>query len=273
MNRYISFILAISSLLLIPLHISAAPVPPPLKVQTTLPWITSMSKFIVGTTVQIVPIAVWNESGALKNLRKPDHNIPVISLDPRDSLTLGIKPEGKNVFLLYNNLPVRDAKRGMLPYDPSVLPFVSQRLLIVISELSPDNYAFYQRRLAEFQSRMESTLEVGRSLIKNVNLLDLTGAVSPWLQSASDNAVRPPDDLWMSCTGGTRLDELKLAIEEANKRGWWIVLDAWTPAPIRGAVGAKHKSIHIASPTAPDYDFFTYLHDIYLKIWTATAKK
>lgn len=232
-----------------------------------------MSRFIVGTTIQIVPLTVWTDSGTLKNLRKLDPNMPVISLDPRDASTHGIKSDAKNLFLLYKNLPVRDMKRGALPYDPSVLPFMSQRLLTVISELAPDNYPFYQRRLAEFQSRMESTIEVGRSLVKSVKLLDLTGAASPWIQAAVEAAVRPPDNIWASWTGGVRMDELKLAIDEANRRGWWIVLDAWTPAPIRAAVMGVHKNIHIDSPTTADYDFFTYLHDIYLKIWSATTRK
>ncbi len=73
-----------------------------------------------------------------------------------------------------------------------------------------------------------------------------------------------------------RMNELRLAATEAEQRGWRIVLDAWTPAPVRqeivsGAHARKH--IFIKQPEGPDYDFFTYLHDIYLEIWNTAVRK
>ena len=232
-----------------------------------------MARFIAGTTIRIQPLTSWTETGTLRTLRKLERDAVVIALDPKDAAAHNIPADNPNLHLLYNNFPVRDIQRGALSFDPSVLPFMSQRMLIVISELEPENYSFYQRRLAEFQSRLESTLEVGRSLIKDAKLLDLTGSVGPWIHAATANTVRPPDDRWGAWMGGTRINELKLATSEAKRRGWWIVLDAWTPAPVRREVMGLHKNIFIKQPDRPDYDFFTYLHDIYLEIWNTAVRK
>jgi hypothetical protein len=245
---------------------------PVITIQTTLPWLGSMARFIVGSTINIQQVASWTDAGALKTPRRIPRNIPTIALDPADAAAFGFDIKSDDVRLLYENLPVAGAGRDLIPYDPSILPFLSQRMLIVLSQLSPDNYSFYQRRLAEFQSRLESTLEVGRSLIGDVRILDLTGAISPWIKAATDGAVRPPDDLWRAWSGSTRTPELAMAIDEAKKRDWWVLHDAWTPPPIRSRTASAPKSMTIAPPPA-DYEFFTHLHDIYLEIWTSSARR
>ncbi len=58
-----------------------------------------------------------------------------------------------------------------------------------------------------------------------------------------------------------------------RRRGWKIVLDAWTPAAVRNAVPETDRFIFIEQPKEPNYDFFTYLHDIYLEIWNTTIRK
>lgn len=242
-------------------------------VHTTLPWITSIARFIAVSTIRIQPLTTWTETGTLRTVRKPERGAVIIALDPKDAAAHGIRNDSPNLRLLYHNFPVRDIQRGALSFDPSVLPFMSQRMLIVISALEPENYSFYQRRLAEFQSRLESTLEVGRSLISDVKLLDLTGSVGPWIHAATANTVRPPQDLWGAWMGGMRMNELKLAANEAEQRGWQIVLDAWTPAPVRREIMGVHKNIFIKQPEEPNYDFFTYLHDIYLEIWNTAVRK
>jgi hypothetical protein len=227
-----------------------------------------MARFIVGTTMKIQPASSWAQNGALRNSRKPPGDATVIALDPLDAARLNLKPGQKGLYLLYDNLPIAGKDRGALPFNPSALPFLSQRMLIVLCKLEPEYYSFYQRRLAEFQSRLESAVEVGRSLIGDVPLLDLSGSTGPWISAAAKKTVRPPDDLWTAWSGSTRTPELTLTVQEAESRGWWTVTDAWTPAPIKSrATGSRTLSI---PPPAPDYDFFTYLHDIYLQIWTAS---
>ena len=241
-------------------------------VYTTLPWITSMARFIVGSTLNIRPLSSWTEAGTLRNARRvPDDGV-LIALDPSDARRYNISPDRKGLYLLYENMPLPDGQRTSLAFDASALPFLSQRLLIVLSSLLPENYSFYQRRLAEFQSRMESTLEVGRSQLQGMEILDLSGAASPWVRAAAFEAVRPPEYLWTAWTKGEHLRELSLAIDEAYRRKWWIVTDAWTPRHIQDAASGVSKKIYIAPPSE-DQDFFAYLHDIYLQMWNLLEKR
>jgi hypothetical protein len=231
-----------------------------------------MARFIVGSTMKIQPVATWNASGVLRTARKLPQNATVIALDPIDALKFGISKGQEGLYLLYDNLPIEEPQRGAISFNPSILPFLSQRLLIVLCKLSPDNYSFYQRRVAEFQSRLESAVEVGRSLVQDTHILDLSSSVSPWVRSSMPNAVRPPDELWSAWSSGNRISDLELAAKEAEKRNWWILLDAWTPAPIRTRVSGLPMSILIGPPEA-DYDFFAYLHNIYLQIWSRAVEK
>lgn len=241
-----------------------------LSVCTTQPWITSIARFLAGTTLKVIPLSSWTENGGLRRTRaKAD--APVIVLDPKDARAFGIDTSAQNVYTLYESFPVRDIARGTITFDPSVLPFMSQRLLIAISEIDMENYPFHQRRLAEFQSRLESTLEIGRSLIGGLKILDLTGSIGPWIGAAADT-VRPPDDLREAWIGSTRTNELRLALTEAHARSWWIVTDPWTPPVVRKIVANEPRLIHISAPTDAEYDFFDYLHDIYLKIWSSVTQ-
>jgi hypothetical protein len=266
--RYASrFLAVVCVVVMLDFPARAADVP---SVYASQPWLGAMASFIVGTTMKVRSASTWDSSGALR-ARKIPQNSTAIALDPLDAARFNLDRNQKELHVLYDNLPIENTRRGPLPFDPSVLPFLSQRLLIVLCELSPDNYSFYQRRLAEFQSRLESTVEVGRSLIHDIPVLDLTGAVSPWVMAACGKAVRPPESLWNSWIGNTRTPDLVLAVKEAENRGWWILMDAWTPAPVRTRVFSQR--IVLISPPGSDYDFFPYLHDIYLQIWSTAAAK
>ncbi|MDR1019719.1 MAG: hypothetical protein LBL73_03090 [Synergistaceae bacterium] len=276
MRRAVPFFLALSlsiaALLYSPPASTAASMAETPSVYVTLPWITGMARFIVGSTINVYPLSAWNETGTLKNVRRVPGDAPVIALDPLDAKRYGLEAGRLGLYFLYENLPLPDEKRDSLQFDASALPFLSQRLLMVISRLRPDNYAFYQRRLAEFQSRVDSTLEVGKSQIRDMSILDLSGAVSPWVRAAAPGAVRPPEYLWEAWAKGDRLRELSLAVDEALRRGWWIVTDAWTPRYVLAASSDAPKNIHI-DPPAADQDFFVYLHDIYLKMWNLYARR
>lgn len=267
------FLLALAFFSLLPPRgfFAASAAPPAPAVYVTSPWLASMAQFVVGTTINAQPLSAWSGDGRLSSVRKIPAGGDVIALDPKEAARYGLKADRKGLFLLYENLPVRDERRASLFFDPSALPFLSQRLLVVLCRLKPENYGFYQRRLAEFQSRLESTLEVGRSLLPDVNALDLTGASGPWVRAALAKAVRPPDVLWSAWEKNQRMEELASALEEAKKRSWWIILDAWTPASIRGKVLGQYENIVVAAPEGGQ-DFFNYLHDIYLGIWGAMTK-
>jgi hypothetical protein len=272
-RRAVPFVLALSfaaAIIFAPAASGATAEPP--SVYVTLPWMTGMARFIVGSTIKVQSLSAWSETGALKSVRRVQPGAHVIALDPLDAKRYGLEAGRQGLYFLYENLPLPDEKRNSLQFDASALPFLSQRLLMVVSRLRPENYAFYQRRLAEFQSRVDSALEVGKSQIRDMSILDLSGAASPWIRAAAQDAVRPPEYLWAAWAKGDRLKELSLAVEEASRRKWWVVTDAWTPQYVMAAASNAPKNIHVAIP-APDQDFFVYLHDIYLQMWRLYAKR
>jgi hypothetical protein len=236
-------------------------------IYVSLPWLAGATRFIVGSTIDIQEASSWNASGALRIPKKLPQEARVVALDPTDASRFGMARGDEKLYLLYENLPIEERERGMLPFNPSVLPFLSQRLLKVLCEIKPENYSFYQRRLAEFQSRLESTVEVGRSLIGAISVLDLSGSVSPWVRAACEHAVRPPRELWDAWIGDTRTADLALAIKEAESRNWWIITDPWTPPQIKTRISASPKLISVIPPQSQQ-EFFDYLHAIYLDIWT-----
>lgn len=99
----------------------------------------------------------------------------------------------------------------------------------IIAETDSKHYSFYQRRLAEFQSRIESTVDIGRYLLENQDT-DLTGAEGAWIRAAVPG-VYGSSHVWKVWFGDT--NALKAALDEAQRRGWLILLDSWTPPEIR----------------------------------------
>ncbi|MDR0765289.1 MAG: hypothetical protein LBE65_06860 [Synergistaceae bacterium] len=264
--RLTAFFLCVACVIAGAAEIRAAEPPP--TIYASLPWLVGVTRFIAGTTADIQEASQWNASGALRIPKKLPRGARVVALDPIDASRFGMARGETGLYLLYENLPIEEHERGALPFNPSVLPFLSQRIVKVLCEIKPENYSFYQRRLAEFQSRLESTVEVGRSLIGTISVLDLSGSVSPWIRAACGHAVRPPSELWDAWTGDTRTADLTLAVKEAESRNWWIITDPWTPPQIKTRISASPKLISVTLPQA-EQDFFDYLHAIYLEIWTA----
>lgn len=233
----------------------------------TSPWLAVVARFIGGPEITLHPMSVWNAEGAI--IRVQGAGSFVVALDPREAKAYGLSPSEKRVALLYQHLPKSVEAMPSLYLDPSALPFISQRLLGVIAKRDPAHYPFYQRRLAEFQARLESTLTVGRQLLGQITVLDLTGQSSPWIRASVEREVRPPDPVWISWAKGVNLEALKASLAEAQKRGWFIIVDPWTPGPIKAAAIGSPKTIALEAPNI-DQELFLYLYDQYVRIWNHT---
>ena len=123
-----------------------------LNVSVTHPWLALLVSFIGGPEVNVTAIRIWNDKGDLvmaergKTLREIPDGTKIIALDENDAKDSGIKSAKKfTVKYLYSPFPVSTNSL----YDPSVIPFVAQRVLTALSEWDSQNYPYYQRRLAE----------------------------------------------------------------------------------------------------------------------------
>ena len=231
---------------------------------TTSPWVGSVASFILGDKGTVRNIAVLNASGGTARSGSARASEHVIALDAKDAKRFGFGPNNPRLHLLYENMPMTDAEfvRGF--FDPAMLPFVAQKVMKAITDADPKRYSYYQRRLAEFQSRIESTQEIGRYLLVNIHILDLTGAQGYWIRAVTRTAVRPPEKVWSGWLNGDSRS-LKAAVDEAARRGWLVLVDSWTPPQIRSSVLTSDKRLTLPLPAAGQ-DFFVYLHNIFLTI-------
>lgn len=234
----------------------------------TSPWIESITNFIGGTNVKVRCIGDWNASGRLYSIARVRAGERIIALDSAETAALRIN-KGEHLHLLYDNLSISGEAKYSVFFDPAMLPFISQSVMKILAEVDNARYSFYQRRLAEFQSRIDSTVEIGRHMLEGMKLLDLTGIQGLWVRSAMPGAVRPPEDLWKSWIAGDTVS-LNAALDEARRRGWLILMDNWTPAGIRAAAAAYENRLTLLPP-AIGQDSFTYLHDIFISV-AAKAK-
>lgn len=233
-----------------------------LKVAVTSPWLYEVASFICGSQAKVRSISRLNARGLSVLTARPQAGEMVIAFDPSDAVRHKINTKNKNLKILFDKIQLSEDELRCAFFDPAMLPFIAQEIMKAISSVDQKNYSYYQRRLAEFQSRIDSTIDVGRHLIGSANLLDLTGAEGTWVRSAITGAVRPPESVWLdwlSAGGGTALTA---ALDEASRRGWLLLLDPWTPEFIRSAASAYHNSLMLPAPPEGT-EFFVFLHEIF----------
>lgn len=235
-----------------------------LEVWASSPWLTQMMRFMVGVQGKVHPVRWWTEDGRVVRVSSPRG--PVMALDPKEAAEAGVSRSPSLRVLFDRPLPLGELKGESAYFDPAALPFIGQRILQVLATQDPANYRYYQRRLAELQARIDSTMDVGRQLLKGVGVLDLTGCAGPWIRSAAATSARPPGDLWRAWEGGGRMDLLKGALDAAGRKGWVVVMDPWTPSPVASVVSASGVRVVRLSPPKGD-DMFLYYYDLYLQVW------
>ncbi|MCE5201889.1 MAG: hypothetical protein LLF78_05185 [Synergistaceae bacterium] len=230
----------------------------------TSPWVGVIASFIGGNNSRVRDLAVWDASGKVMPISRPRAGEEIIAIDMKDAARFRISRSNKKLHLLYGSLSMTDEQLVTAFFDPAMLPFIAQNVMKIIAETDSKHYSFYQRRLAEFQSRIESTVDIGRYLLEKTKILDLTGAEGAWVRAAVPGAVRAPSYVWKVWLDGDT-NALKAALDEAQKRGWLILLDPWTPPEIR-RVASSYGNRFTLPPPEKGQDYFIFLHDVFLMI-------
>jgi DNA-binding transcriptional MerR regulator len=138
----------------------------------------------------------------------------------------------------------------------------------IIANKDSKNYVYYQRRLAELQARIESANDVGKHLLKNKKIMDLTASQGVWVRSVAEDTIRPPEEVWDKWLAGDT-KSLKAALDEAKRRNWTVMVDSWTSTVIKSLVLDFDNSVLLPAPTKGE-SYFTHLNNIYLSIWNKT---
>ena len=235
-----------------------------LRTAVTSPLLYEVASFIGGRQTTVRSLSAWGSGGALVPTGRPRAGEMIIAFAPADAARFRLSDKNKSLRLLYKKVGMSEDQLRSAFFDPAMLPFIAQEIMKIISAADQKNYAYYQRRLAEFQSRIDSTMGIGRHLLQGRHILDLTGAEGTWVRSALSDVVRPPAQVWKSWVSGDSR-ALRAALDEAQRRGWLLLLDPWTPAPIRNAASAYQFRLTLPVPPS-DTEFFVFLHEIFTMI-------
>lgn len=263
-------------LLLLPFKANAAPF---LEITVTSPWLSVLVTFIGGSNVKVSSIQDWNNDGELvrkirpKTLQSLTSESFIMAFDLRDAQSIGIPVEKYPLFRsLYKTLPLEKDKIDVYLADPSVVPFVAQRILTVLADWDSANYPYYQRRLAEFQARLYSTTLAGRQILKDQKVFDLTGHSSAWLQAAGSQLIRPKAEEWNEWSEGKKIEELLLLVNKNIEQKVTVVIDQSTPKNIKKAL-AEIADVFIFTRPRKDQEYSSFLHDQYISLWLKMTSK
>ncbi|MCL2767283.1 MAG: hypothetical protein FWE49_00930 [Synergistaceae bacterium] len=239
------------------------------------PWVAVLTHFIGGIKVNVTPMTTWDNDRVSRTKMRSilNTNPTIIALDDSEISKMGLDAESNSkIYLLYESAPFEASERDKYFGDPSVLPFIAQKLLPILSSLDPDNFSYYQRRLAEFQTRLSSTILAGRHLLKGQKILDLTFSSGFFLLAAGCDLLRPNEediDAWSRSRQMEKLNELVASSQKENRL---VVIDAATPKSIRTALSSFSNIIMLPRPPL-DQDFLTFLHNQYMIIWNEFKDK
>lgn len=233
----------------------------------TSPWIGFIASFIAGDTKNVRYLSNWDSNGNVVKTSSPASSEIIIAIDAKDAENFRVK-KNKNLRLLYDELRMTKEQFYSACFDPAMLPFIAQSVMKIMAEEDKVRYTYFQRRLAEFQSKIESTIDSGRHLLINTKILDITGAEGTLLRSSLTGAVRPPAAVWEGWKAGDT-KALKAALDEAQRRNWLILMDPWTPEVIRSSAILYEYRLTLPPPSK-DQDYFVFLHEIFLVVWNKT---
>jgi hypothetical protein len=233
----------------------------------TSPWIGFIASFIAGDTKNVRYLSNWDSNGNVVKTSSPASSEIIIAIDAKDAENFRVK-KNKNLRLLYDELRMTKEQFYSACFDPAMLPFIAQSVMKIMAEEDKVRYTYFQRRLAEFQSKIESTIDSGRHLLMNTKILDITGAEGTLLRSSLSGAVRPPSAVWEGWKAGDT-KALKAALDEAQRRNWLILMDPWTPEAIRSSAILYEYRLTLPPPSK-DQDYFVFLHEIFLVVWNKT---
>jgi hypothetical protein len=229
----------------------------------TSPWVGVIAKFIAGPDGKVRSLSAWSGTGVGRTGYASANDV-IIAIDRQEAASFHIAKNSRRLRVLYEKLPMTDSQLRRAFFDPAMLPFIAQSVMKIMADADKAKYVYYQRRLAEFQSRIDSTMDVGRYMLGKNKILDLTGAEGAWVSSAVASTIRPAQhmlNLWKQ--GDT--SSLTPMLNDAATNRRVILIDEWTPAPIRAAVQAYGNRVTLPAPSSSK-DYFMYLHDIFITV-------
>ncbi len=273
--RGLRLLLLFSFLLTLPFRAEAEA----LDVVVTLPWLALLTSFIGGPNVAVVPLLEWNPNGDAvpaargRTLRSLSRDARIMALDSDDAHRVRLDA-GKfsNFRALYLPFPIEAPQIDAALSDPSVLPFVAQRVLTVLADWDPANYPYYQRRLAEFQARLSGSVLAGRQILRDIPVYDLTGYSGALLKAAGCRIERPASADWAAWSRGKEQELLIQELDRRKEEKVTTVMDGGTPKALRRLLESRPEVFSFGRPPLSQ-DYPAFLHDQYISLWLKSTTK
>jgi ABC-type Zn uptake system ZnuABC Zn-binding protein ZnuA len=231
------------------------------------PWLYVIVKFIGGVYWNVHPLYFWNDEGNLVKVSKVSKGdyIFVPYRELKEIKRLGISPKYERLVSIYENKPSK-LENSCYFLDPSMLPFIALGVMRSLSAIDPSHYPYYQRRLAEFQTRLDSVVRVGRQLLWNVEIFDLTGFSGCWLRAVSGRSkqiFKAKHEI-----DGVTPEEFDEIISQIKSNKGVVVYSSNLPKNLLPTLEGVPLKVKFAYPTKEE-DFFVYLYEFNLSIWNA----
>lgn len=250
-----------------------------MEVVVTQPWLVLVASFIGGPNVAVSPLLEWAPDGSRvpaargRLLRSLSKEARIMALDLEDArrtrLDAGQFPHFR---ALYRPFPIEADRIDAALSDPSVLPFVAQRILTVLADWDPANYPYYQRRLAEFQARLSGSVLAGRQILRDIPVYDLTGCSGAILQAAGCRIERPASADWAAWSAGREQELLVQELDRHREGKVTVIMDGATPKALRRLLEPRPEVFSFGRPPL-DQDYPAFLHDQYISLWLKSTTK
>jgi hypothetical protein len=232
------------------------------------PWIYHVASFIGGEEVSVHPLLDW-EGQALfseKNFIPPGGF--VLALDQKEADKIPLAYELQNFRSLFRDIPVLRGKTNPMYLDPPTMSLLGQKVLITLASLFPQHYIYFQRNLAEFESRLESTVDIGRKMLHPVGIVNFSGSYALWIRAASLQEIRPSPEKMSRILKEEGNLLLGQTLETSLEKGHVVVTDESMPLEIQEIVKQQRNGIVLLLPPLLEDsgDFFLFLYEQYLAI-------
>ncbi len=234
-----------------------------------------VTSFIGGVHVDVESLTVRvNDDLVLSNdLNAYEGDIDIIALDFKEAGSMGFRDDNTtNIHFLYKNIPVPRDSVNSLFYDPAALPFIGQKVMNVLAELQPFNYPYFQRKLAEFRTRLQSTVLVGRKLLEGVKIFNVSMHGKYLLQAAGCEIKDVPENFFEMIESPESIDYYIEIFSQSQENGLLAVADVWTPKPIKDLIQEDNYGIILPEPRLEN-EIILYLHQQYLSVWDEMRQK
>ena len=225
-----------------------------IKIAAADPWLAVITSFIGGTNVSVTSLydfnAKPNKNVNLNNINK----LIAIDRDELKNFKLNINIENIETWYLFKEFQeLNNLEAAIL--DPSVTPFIAQKIMTALATWDAANYPYYQRRLAEFQTRLSSSILAGKQLLNGTKIyLDGEGALNLYnLFKASGCEILDK----------ATPDALSIVDDSNYARG-------------KRRLKSQGNIFYFKRPEIKDnnynIDYPAYLHDLYIALWQLISK-